>query len=142
MDTTYTGSLDAATNCFECPDNPSSFQPEFIVYHMTDGESFGGAASFDQDGDGTPDGSTNYIIDKDGTIYELVPPGSAMPWANGQTEGAGVITKEQLRAAAEADNLNNRSISIEMVGAIDTGTDRRRPSTDRTPFRAVRNSYG
>jgi hypothetical protein len=30
MDTTYTGSLDAATNCFECPDNPSSFSRSLL----------------------------------------------------------------------------------------------------------------
>lgn len=116
INTQFSGSLAAATNCFGCAENPGTFQPEFIVYHMTDGESFNGVGSFDQDGDGVPDGSTNYIIDKDGTIYELVPPGSAMPWANGQTEGAEVIQKPLLREAAMADNLNNRSISIEMVG--------------------------
>ncbi len=114
MNTDFSGSLSAATD----PMAPGQFKPQFIVYHMTDGTSFGGAGTFDQDGDKSPDGSTNYIIDTDGTIYELVPPGSAMPWANGQTQGVGAVNPEKvaLLQAANEDNLNNRSISIEMVG--------------------------
>jgi N-acetyl-anhydromuramyl-L-alanine amidase AmpD len=116
IDTSFSGSLDAATT----PMSPEEFRPQFIVYHMTDGPSFTGPASFDQDGDGVPDGSTNYIIEKDGTIRELVPPGSAMPWANGTTTGMeGINPKRNIvYEAAAQDNLNKQSISIEMVGIV------------------------
>jgi hypothetical protein len=95
-----------------------SFKPQFIVWHTTEGNSFNGAASYDQTGDGVPDGSTNYVIDKDGTVYTIVEPGSAMPWANGQGDGGGLnYDNAALVEASQQGNLNNQSISIEIVSA-------------------------
>jgi hypothetical protein len=114
----------AATNTWE--EAGEQFNPQFIVYHYTDGDSFNGAASYDQNGDGTPDGSTNYVIEKDGTVHEIIPPGSAMPWANGATEGQGAVNpqKNLVYDAAGQGNLNAQSISIELVG---TGGDQPTP---------------
>lgn len=58
--------------------------------------------------------SSNYVIDKDGTIYELVPPDQDA-WANGAVNQPDLGNAQIARWTREGANFNQRTISIENV---------------------------
>jgi hypothetical protein len=91
------------------PDNPDgtrALPPKYIVYHYTATDDID---SFLPDfmGETGRQASSNYILDRDGTLYELVPPDYSA-WANGDAD----TTPADMTPGI---NLNQESISIEIV---------------------------
>ncbi len=84
---------------------------EAIVWHVTAG-GFGGSLSWLCSP--AAGASANYLIDKDGTRYELVPPDQDA-WANGQVDHPDTTNPAIARWLREGVNFNQRTISIETV---------------------------
>jgi len=84
---------------------------EAIVWHVTAG-GFGGSLSWLCS---TASGaSSNYMIDKDGGTYELVPPDQDA-WANGAVNKPDLGNPVIARWSKDGVNFNQRTISIENV---------------------------
>ena len=61
------------------------------------------------------DASANYLIERDGTIYELVPPDESA-WANGVVDNPNTNNALINKWLSEGINFNQRTISIEHEG--------------------------
>ena len=87
-----------------------------IVLHITQGTDSRGWLTSPQS-----KASANYLIERDGTIYQLVPPDHDA-WANGQVDDPDTSNALIVRWLAERDsqghpiNFNQRTISIEHEG--------------------------
>ncbi|HEX5501124.1 MAG TPA: peptidoglycan recognition family protein [Thermomicrobiales bacterium] len=90
--------------------NGFTHRPEAICWHITEGTNSLGWLRSPQSG-----ASANYLIDRDGTIHELVPP-TESAWANGRVQQPN--TRNPLIAGwrQEGCNFNQRTVSIEHEG--------------------------
>jgi N-acetyl-anhydromuramyl-L-alanine amidase AmpD len=96
--------------------NGFSHRPEAIVDHITDGTDSLGWLTSPLSG-----ASSNYLIRRDGYIYELVPPDQSA-WANGAVNDPDLNNPVIASWEAEGCNYNQRTISIEheQTGVQDT----------------------
>ena len=85
---------------------------EAVVWHITQGSSPGSRGWLCN-----PDAqaSANYLIERDGTIYELVPPDEAA-WANGAVNSPNTANPVIAGWLREGVNFNQRTVSIEHEG--------------------------
>ncbi len=90
-------------------------RPEAIVWHITQGTSSLGWLTNPNSG-----ASSNYLIDRDGTIHELVPPWESA-WANGKVANPNTGNPLIARWLREGVNFNTRTISIEHEGKTSGG---------------------
>jgi hypothetical protein len=88
------------------PDGTRAAPPKGIVYHYTVGDMPSFMGEFMGD---TRRASANYVVDRDGTIYEVVPP-DYVAWTHGDTD-------LPLPAWATSGNLNQDAIGIEIVNS-------------------------
>lgn len=88
-----------------------------IIWHITSGTSSLGWLTNPASG-----ASSNYLIDRDGTIHELVPP-TESAWANGRVCNPDADHNQPLVAKwiAEGVNFNRRTVSIEHEGMSSLG---------------------
>jgi hypothetical protein len=84
---------------------------EAIVFHVTAGGFSGSIGWLTNPAAGA---SSNYLIDKDGATYELVPPDQDA-WANGQVDHPDTSNPAIARWLREGVNFNQRTVSIETV---------------------------
>ena len=84
--------------------------PRCIVWHITQGTNSLGWLQSPASG-----ASSNYLIARDGTTHELVPP-TVSAWANGQTCKPDMTNDVIAKALGEGRNLNTVSVSIEHEG--------------------------
>lgn len=82
-----------------------------VVWHVTAG---GEAGSLSWLTNPASSASANYLIGKDGTIYELVPP-TEDAWANGAVNKPDTTNPLIPKWQAEGVNFNQRTVSIETV---------------------------
>lgn len=87
--------------------NGYTHRPEAIVDHITDGTDSLGWLTSPASGV-----SSNYLIRRDGYIYELVPP-TESAWANGQANDPDLENPVIMGWEREGCNYNQRTISIE-----------------------------
>lgn len=92
--------------------NGFTHRPEAIVWHITEGTE---ASALSWLTNPNSSASANYVIGRDGTIYELVPPDQSA-WANGRVQNPNTSNPLITRWLAEGVNLNQRTISIEHAG--------------------------
>lgn len=90
-----------------------SAPPEGIVYHYTAGSSIDEFIA-DFMGQTGRDASSNYIVDKDGTIYELIDPDQAA-WTHGDTNAPRTDLPWLTAQIAAGYNMNDRAVGIEIV---------------------------
>jgi len=89
----------------------SPHRPEAIVWHVTVG---GAAGSLSWLCSAASNASSNYLIDRAGTIYELVPP-TESAWANGAVNKPDMGNPVIAGWINAPVNPNTRSVSIEHV---------------------------
>lgn len=82
-----------------------------VVWHVTAGS---GPSSLGWLTNPASQASANYLIDKDGTTYELVPPNEDA-WANGAVNKPDTGNRLIARWLQEGANFNQRTVSIETV---------------------------
>jgi N-acetyl-anhydromuramyl-L-alanine amidase AmpD len=113
--TTPSGPFTIDTTTYAGTPNRSdrSAPPEGIVYHYTAGSSIDEFIA-DFMGETGRDASSNYIVDKDGTIYELIDPDQAA-WTHGDTSNPRTDLPWLAEQIAAGYNLNDRAIGIEIV---------------------------
>jgi N-acetyl-anhydromuramyl-L-alanine amidase AmpD len=85
---------------------------EAVVWHITQGTSPGSRGWLCNP---ASQASANYLIERDGTIYELVPPEEAA-WANGQVNSPNTANPLIAGWLREGVNFNQRTVSIEHEG--------------------------
>jgi N-acetyl-anhydromuramyl-L-alanine amidase AmpD len=92
---------------------------QLIVYHITTSDDFTSTAQHFSDPGSAA--SAHYVIDKDGSVYQFVPPDQSA-FAQGQTQGMAGINPDKtlLQTLASQGNLNDYSIGIEFVAAQGT----------------------
>ncbi len=94
---------------------------EAIVNHITDDRNVQGTLSWFKNP--ASKASSNYLIDTDGTIYEVVPPLHAA-WTNGAVNDPDTSHPLIAKWLAEGINFNMRTVTKEFVGkGGDTFTD-------------------
>jgi N-acetyl-anhydromuramyl-L-alanine amidase AmpD len=84
--------------------------PRCVVWHITQGTNSLGWLTNPKSG-----ASSNYLIARNGTIYELVPP-TVSAWANGAVQKPNLTNPVIAQALKEGRNLNTVSVSIEHEG--------------------------
>lgn len=89
--------------------------PRCVVWHITQGSN-----SLPWLTNPASGASSNYLIARNGTIYELVPP-SISAWANGKVDKPDLANPVIAGAIREGRNLNTVSISIEHEGFTSQG---------------------
>lgn len=90
-------------------------RPEAVVWHITEGtNSLGWLTS------PASQASSNYLIDRDGTIHELVPP-TESAWANGRVARPNTANPLIAGWQREGINFNQRTVSIEHEGFSSLG---------------------
>ena len=102
------------------PDNPDgtrSLDPKFIVLHYTASPDSGFVNGWQA--------SSNYIVEKDGTIVEVIDPNKS-PWTNGDAD----IPHPD---ATPGTNMNQESLTIEIVNEGCTNHDDPATCTAYTP---------
>lgn len=82
-----------------------------VIWHVTAG---GFVGSLDWLTNPASGASSNYLLNKDGAIYELVPP-TEDAWANGAVNQPDTRNPLIPKWQAEGVNFNQRTISIELV---------------------------
>lgn len=107
---------------------PRSAPPEGIVYHYTVGDLDSFAADFM--GQTGRQASANYVVDRDGTIYQFVDPDDAA-WTHGDTNQPRTDLPWLAEKIAQGYNINDRAIGIEIVNA---GNAAKPGSTDPADF--------
>lgn len=90
--------------------NGFSHDPQAVVWHITQGSASLGWLCNPASG-----ASSNYLIDRDGTIHELVPPNQSA-WANGAVNDPDLTNPVIAGWEREGCNYNQRTISIENEG--------------------------
>jgi N-acetylmuramoyl-L-alanine amidase len=90
--------------------NGFTHRPEAVCWHITQGQSSLGWLTNPASG-----ASSNYLIDRDGTIHELVPPNQSA-WANGAVNDPDLANPVIAGWEREGCNYNQRTISIENEG--------------------------
>ena len=85
---------------------------EAVVWHITQGTSPGSRGWLCNP---AAQASSNYLIERDGTIYELVPPDEAA-WANGAVSSPNAANPVIAGWLREGVNFNQRTVSIEHEG--------------------------
>lgn len=90
-------------------------RPEAVVWHITEGTNSLGWLT-----NPASNASSNYLIARDGTIYELVPP-TESAWANGAVKTPDQSNPLIARWLREGVNFNQRTISIEHEGKTSRG---------------------
>lgn len=90
-------------------------EPRAVCWHITDGVNSLGWLTNPASG-----ASSNYLIRRDGWIYELVPP-TESAWANGKVNKPDLSNPVIAQAIKEKRNLNTISISIEHEGKTSAG---------------------
>jgi N-acetyl-anhydromuramyl-L-alanine amidase AmpD len=90
--------------------NGFAHRPEAVCWHITEGTNSLGWLCNPQAA-----ASANYLIDRDGTIHELVPP-TESAWANGRVQQPNTGNPLIARWQREGCNLNQRTVSIEHEG--------------------------
>lgn len=82
-----------------------------VIWHVTAGGEAGSLAWLTNPSSGA---SSNYLIGKDGTVYELVPP-TEDAWANGAVNKPDTTNPLIPKWVREGANFNQRTVSIEVV---------------------------
>ncbi|MGN6756419.1 MAG: N-acetylmuramoyl-L-alanine amidase [Thermomicrobiales bacterium] len=90
--------------------NGFTHRPEGVCWHITEGTNSLGWLCNPQAA-----ASANYLIDRDGTIHELVPP-TESAWANGRVQQPNTSNPLIARWQKEGCNFNQRTVSIEHEG--------------------------
>jgi N-acetylmuramoyl-L-alanine amidase len=83
-----------------------------VVWHITQGS---GASALSWLTNPAAQASANFMIDRDGTIYELVPADESA-WANGAVDKPNTANSLISKWLTEGVNFNQRTISIEHAG--------------------------
>jgi N-acetyl-anhydromuramyl-L-alanine amidase AmpD len=110
--------------------NDRAAPPQGIVYHFTAGNDISG---FSEDflGHTGRQASSNYVVDKDGSIYQFVPPDKAA-WAQGDVQNPKSVASLLINAGA--GDPNQSAISIEIVNAGNRGHEGSSRPQDFQPY--------
>lgn len=125
--------IDATTYAGSPNRSHRSAPPGGLVFHYTVGDLDSFMADFM--GQTGRQASSNYVVDRDGTIYELIDPDQAA-WTHGDTSNPRMDLPWLAEQIAAGYNMNDRAIGIEIVNAGNAANPGSDDPADYEPYTA------